>query len=129
MPSWKPTVAQSGYEQRLLKPAGKSRKLFVFLREHRHELFDDAFQAELEEMYRQTGQGQLLATHLLEITAPKRSVGRANDHMSLRVGVSHPTNFCSSRFANSRTNLFRLKPTLRTDRKSPSSFRSELLAD
>jgi hypothetical protein len=59
MERWKPTVAQSGYEQRLLKLAGKSRKLFVFMREHRHELFDDAFQAELEEMYRQTGQGQL----------------------------------------------------------------------
>jgi hypothetical protein len=38
--------------------AGKSRKLFVFLREHRHEVFDDAFQDELEAMYRQTGQGQ-----------------------------------------------------------------------
>lgn len=58
MERWKPTVAQSDYEQRLLKLAGKSRKLFVFLREHRHELFDDAFQAELEEMYRHTGQGQ-----------------------------------------------------------------------
>jgi hypothetical protein len=58
MERWKPTVAQSAREQRLLKLAGKSRKLFVFLREHRHELFDDAFQDELEAMYRQTGQGQ-----------------------------------------------------------------------
>ncbi len=48
----------SAREQKLLKLAGKSRKLFVFLREHRHELFDDAFQAELESMYRQTGQGE-----------------------------------------------------------------------
>jgi hypothetical protein len=31
----------------------------VFSAEHRHELFDDAFQEELEAMYRQTGQGQL----------------------------------------------------------------------
>lgn len=30
----------------------KKAKLFVFLREHRHELFDDAFQAELAGMYR-----------------------------------------------------------------------------
>jgi Transposase domain (DUF772) len=58
MERWKPRVAQSEREQRLLKLAGKSRKLFAFLREYRHELFDDAFQAELEEMYRQTGQGQ-----------------------------------------------------------------------
>ncbi len=58
MDRWKPTVVVSAREQRLLKLAGKSRKLFVFLREHRHELFDDAFQTELEAMYRQTGQGQ-----------------------------------------------------------------------
>jgi len=55
---WKPTVECSTREQKLLKLAGKSRKLFVFLREHRHELFDDGFQSELEEMYRKTGQGQ-----------------------------------------------------------------------
>ena len=58
MERWNPTVEVSAREQRLLKLAGKSRKLFVFLREHRHELFDDAFQEELESMYRQTGQGQ-----------------------------------------------------------------------
>ncbi|MCK8499944.1 IS1182 family transposase [Myxococcus fulvus] len=58
MERWKPAVEQSVREQRLLKLAGKSRKLFVFLREHRHELFDEAFQDELEAMYRQTGQGQ-----------------------------------------------------------------------
>jgi hypothetical protein len=58
MERWKPAVEQSAREQRLLKLAGKSRKLFVFLREHRRELFDEAFQDELEAMYRQTGQGQ-----------------------------------------------------------------------
>ena len=58
MERWKPTVACNPREQRLLRLAGKSRKLFVFLREHRHELFDDAFQEELEAMYRQTGQGE-----------------------------------------------------------------------
>lgn len=58
MERWKPTVACRPQEQRLLKLAGRSRKLFVFLREHRHELFDDAFQDELEAMYRQTGQGE-----------------------------------------------------------------------
>ena len=58
MNRWNPTVKCSEREQRLLKLAGKSRKLFVFLREHRHELFDDGFQGELEAMYRQTGQGE-----------------------------------------------------------------------
>jgi len=33
-------------------------KLFAFLRDHRHELFDDGFQAELEAMYRDTGAGR-----------------------------------------------------------------------
>jgi hypothetical protein len=58
MERWKPTLELSPREQRLLKLAGRSRKLFVFLRVHRHELFDDVFQEELESMYRQTGQGQ-----------------------------------------------------------------------
>ena len=35
MERWKPTVEVSAREQRLSKLAGKSRKLFVFLREHR----------------------------------------------------------------------------------------------
>ena len=34
MDRWNPTVVVSAREQRLLKLAGKSRKLFVFLREH-----------------------------------------------------------------------------------------------
>lgn len=58
MERWNPTVEVSAREQRLLKLAGKSRKLIVFLREHRHELFDAEFQAELEGMYRDTGQGE-----------------------------------------------------------------------
>lgn len=36
----------------------RTRKLFAFLRKHRHELFDDAFQSELEAMYRSTGAGK-----------------------------------------------------------------------
>ena len=58
MERWSPAVKCSDGEKRLMKLAGRSRKLFVFLREHRHELFDEGFQAELEEMYRRTGQGE-----------------------------------------------------------------------
>jgi len=58
MERWKPAVACRPQEERLLKLSSRSRKLFGFLREHRHELFDDAFQSELEGMYRQTGQGE-----------------------------------------------------------------------
>jgi hypothetical protein len=35
----------------------RTKKLFAFLRLHRHELFTDAFQEELEGMYRKTGAG------------------------------------------------------------------------
>lgn len=58
MERWSPPVEPSETEKRLLKLAGRSRKLFVFLREHRHKLFDDAFQAELEMLYRATGKGE-----------------------------------------------------------------------
>jgi len=58
MERWSPPVERSKTEERLLKLAGRSRKLFVFLREHRHELFNEAFQDELEPMYRDTGQGE-----------------------------------------------------------------------
>jgi hypothetical protein len=58
MDRWTPEVRCSEREERLLKLAGKSRKLLVFLRRHRHELFDEAFQEELEGMYRQSGQGE-----------------------------------------------------------------------
>ena len=57
MKTWSPTVKCSEREERLLKLAGKSRKLFVFLRERRHKLFDRKFQAELQGMYRGSGQG------------------------------------------------------------------------
>jgi hypothetical protein len=42
----------------LLKRLGRVRKLFAFLRLHRHELFDDAFQEELGATYRRTGAGK-----------------------------------------------------------------------
>ena len=58
MKRWLPRVRRSERENRLLKVAGRSRKLFAFLREQRHRLFDADFQAELEAMYRGSGQGE-----------------------------------------------------------------------
>src|SRR5438552_4760015 len=55
---WKPSVAPTRQEQFLLKRLGRVRKLLGFLRLHRHELFDDAFQDELASMYRTTGAGK-----------------------------------------------------------------------
>jgi hypothetical protein len=55
---WKPPVAPTRQEQFLLKRLDRVRKLLGFLRVHRHELFDDAFQDELASMYRTTGAGR-----------------------------------------------------------------------
>jgi hypothetical protein len=55
---WRPRQDYTRQEEALLRRLRKGRKLFAFLRDHRHELFDDAFQAELESMYRDTGAGK-----------------------------------------------------------------------
>jgi hypothetical protein len=44
-------------EEFLMKRLVRTKKLFAFLRLHRHELFDEMFQEELQGMYRQTGAG------------------------------------------------------------------------
>jgi hypothetical protein len=55
---WTPPVAATRQEQFILKRLGRVRKLLGFLRLHRHELFDEAFQNELSAMYRTTGAGK-----------------------------------------------------------------------
>ncbi len=55
---WSPSQSTTKQEERLLARLKRTRKLFRFLREHRLELFDDAFQAELESMYRDSGAGK-----------------------------------------------------------------------
>jgi hypothetical protein len=57
MKRWTPPTATTRKEQLLLKRLTRTKKLFAFLRLHRHELFSDAFQEELEGMYRRTGAG------------------------------------------------------------------------
>lgn len=58
MERWSPPVKQSPQEQLLMKRLTRVRALFGFLRLHRHEIFDDAFQEQLESMYRDTGAGE-----------------------------------------------------------------------
>jgi hypothetical protein len=55
---WHPRQPYTKQEEFLRRRLGRTRKLFAFLRAHRHELFDEAFQAELEAMYRATGAGK-----------------------------------------------------------------------
>ncbi len=55
--AWNPPVEPSAAERAVLK-AVRRAKLFVFLREHRHELFDEEFQAELARAYADRPKGQ-----------------------------------------------------------------------
>lgn len=57
MEHWLPPVETSRQEDLLLKRLTKVRKLFAFLRLHRHEIFDEALQEKLTDMYRDTGAG------------------------------------------------------------------------
>src|SRR5215470_7168570 len=54
---WRPPVEPSPAEQAVIK-AVRRAKLFVFLRGHRHELFDEQFQAELARAYVDSPKGQ-----------------------------------------------------------------------
>jgi transposase len=56
-PPWHPPVDPSPAEQTILRLI-KRAQLFVFLRQHRHELFDDAFQQELATIYKDSPFGQ-----------------------------------------------------------------------
>jgi hypothetical protein len=50
---WRPPIEPAPEEQTVMRLI-KRAKLFVFLREHRHEIFDEAFQKELGEIYRES---------------------------------------------------------------------------
>jgi len=54
---WIPPVTPYPAEQRILKRLTRVRKLFAFLRLHRHEILDEEFQDALAAMYRDTGAG------------------------------------------------------------------------
>ena len=54
---WCPPVEPSPAELAVIK-AVRRAKLFVFLRQHRHELFDEQFQAQLARAYADKPKGQ-----------------------------------------------------------------------
>jgi hypothetical protein len=54
---WQPPVELSTQEEQIVKRLRKA-KLFVFLRQYRHELLDEAFQQELARLYRPAERGQ-----------------------------------------------------------------------
>jgi Transposase DDE domain/Transposase domain (DUF772) len=55
--TWQPPVELSEQEEHIVKRIRKA-KLFVFLRQHRHELLDEALQRELASLYREAERGQ-----------------------------------------------------------------------
>lgn len=57
IPRWQPTDATTRQETAILKRVARKRKLFEFLRLYRMRIFDEAFQSELDGMYRGTGAG------------------------------------------------------------------------
>jgi hypothetical protein len=58
MTRWNPRQTYTKQEEWVMRRLGRTRKLFAFLRAHRHELFDEVFQAELETMDRDPGAGK-----------------------------------------------------------------------
>lgn len=59
VPRWNPSNVTGAREQKLLQRMDKHRRLYLFLYQHRLEIFDEAFQDELAAMYRDTGEGKL----------------------------------------------------------------------
>ena len=55
---WKPQVALSRQEKLIMKLHKRTRKLFAFLRLHRHEIVDEELEQKLGDAYRSTGAGK-----------------------------------------------------------------------
>lgn len=54
---WLPPIELSVSEQTIFKHIRRA-KLFVFLRQHRHEIFDELFQQDLASLYQESQRGQ-----------------------------------------------------------------------
>lgn len=57
-PVWNPPIETNAAEEQILKRLKRVRKLFAFLRLHRHLLFDEEFQQKLCSVYRSNGAGR-----------------------------------------------------------------------
>ena len=85
---WFPSVTLNKREQFLVGRMKRTGKLFAFLRQHRHELFDDGFQSELEEMYRMTGEGrQPVAPALLAMVLLLQAYTGASDAQAVELAI------------------------------------------
>lgn len=55
---WTPSEELSALEKTIIKRCERVGRFFSFLRRHRHELFDEAFQQELATLYSDSPRGQ-----------------------------------------------------------------------
>lgn len=85
---WRPRTNYTRQEEVLLRRSRKARKLFAFLRDHRHELFDESFQAELAAMYRDTGAGaDPVVPALMAMALLLQSYHGVSDHEAVELTV------------------------------------------
>jgi hypothetical protein len=79
---WQPPLELSQTEQTIMKRV-KRANLFVFLREHRHEVFNAAFQEELSGLYRDSKRGQppIPPAHLALATILQAYTGASDDEV------------------------------------------------
>ncbi|MBD2440584.1 hypothetical protein [Nostoc sp. FACHB-110] len=60
--NWNPPIELSAIEQSIVKRITRA-KLFTFLRQYRHELFNEEFQKELSKLYTDSPKGQPPVPH------------------------------------------------------------------
>lgn len=85
---WLPSVALTRREQFLVGRMKRTGKLFAFLRMHRHELFDESFQAELLAMYRDTGEGKMpVPPALLAMVVLLQAYTGASDAQAVELSI------------------------------------------
>src|SRR2546423_15576514 len=77
---WNPPIALPSEEQKIVARTRKTRKFFVFLREHRHELLDADFQETLAQSYRAEPGGQApVEAGVLALAAPLHAPWHARE--------------------------------------------------
>jgi hypothetical protein len=84
---WGPPIELSASEQTIVKRIRRA-KLFIFLREHRHEVFDTAFQEELASLYQDSPRGQPpVAPALLALATILQAYTGASDDEVIEASV------------------------------------------
>jgi hypothetical protein len=85
---WNPPIALTSEEQKIAARTRKTRKFFVFLREHRHEILDADFQHLLAQSYRQEPGGQEpVDAGLLALATLLQAYGHVGDRDAVELTV------------------------------------------